>query len=60
MSLVLGSQMKAFRTRKDGRGPNDFKFQSFKRMGTKHIKYRRGQAEFQTKRLVAVKAQKGE
>ena len=34
MSLVLGSQMKAFRTRKDGRGPNDFKFQSFKRMGT--------------------------
>ena len=52
--------MKAFRTRKDRRGPNDFKFQSFKRMGTVYIKYRRGQREFQTKRLVEVKAQKGE
>ena len=52
--------MKAFRTRKDRRGPNDFKFQSFKRMGTVYIKYRRGQSEFQTKRLVEVKVQKGE
>lgn len=59
MSLVLGRQMKAFRTRKDGRGPNDLKFQSFKgqaqfRSNTEEDR------EFQTKRLVEVKVQKGE